>query len=633
MNVIEDRVDRKLFNLEDRKLFSLNMSGWHYRQNGFISKLEPLVERILSLDEFNRIYTGIVNEDDDRPFTDKVLSALNIDYKIPLQDLGRIPQTGPLIVVSNHPFGMIEGIILAKILTGIRNDVKIMANYLLANIPELKDSLITADPFGVASAFHVNFKAMRQSIAWLRKGGVLVVFPSGEVSRFSLRKRQVIDPQWSEAVARMVRISGASVLPVSFNGSNSAFFHGIGLINPRMRTFMLPHQLLNKSDKTIYMKMGKPIAPERLMAFHYDSEMMCYIRAKTYLLRNYWDGQEKLSTVPRFPFIRAKKKRDNEEIVDPIAGELLKNEINGLTPESVLIENGDYRVMYAKGAAIPNILMEIGRLREVTFRSSGEGTGRAIDLDRFDAHYLHIFTWNVKMQEIVGAYRLGLTDEILAAFGKKGLYTSTLFKYGKEFLMRINPAIELGRSFIRHEYQKVYSSLLLLWKGIARYISLNPKYKTLFGLVSINGNYKADSVKLMVDFLKMNNFDHNLSRMVRPRTPFIYKVIKGFDLESTDCGKMDLNDISGMVSDIEEDSKGVPILLKHYLKLGGTLLGFNIDTAFSNVVDSLILVDLTLTDSRVMERFMGEKDTREFYKFHHKEKCDLISADSFRYPL
>ncbi|MCI0529211.1 MAG: GNAT family N-acetyltransferase, partial [Nitrospira sp.] len=289
-----------------------------------------------------------------------------------------------------------------------------------------------------------------------------------------------------------------------------------------------------------------------------------------------------------------------------------------LPPEQRLVENREYIVFQARASQIPHVLYEIGRLREITFRQVGEGTSKSMDLDRFDAHYIHLFVWNKEKNEVVGAYRLGQADEILGRFGKEGLYTHTLFEYKDELLEQISPALELGRSFIRVEYQKNYSPLLLLWKGIGQFISRNPQYKTLFGAVSISDNYHSMSQQLIVAFLKMHDYLPHLAKFVKARIPFRSEPIKGWEPNMTRMIVKDIEEISALISDIEADQKGIPILLKQYLKLGGKLLGFNIDPHFNNSLDGLILVNLTQTNPKVLEQYMGKDGAGAFLGYHQK---------------
>jgi putative hemolysin len=253
-------------------------------------------------------------------------------------------------------------------------------------------------------------------------------------------------------------------------------------------------------------------------------------------------------------------------------------------------------------------LREIGRLRELTFRAAGEGTGRELDLDRFDQEYLHLFLWSRSSSEVIGAYRLGLTDQLLAGAGVEALYTSTLFRFAPELFAAMGPALEMGRSFIRTEHQRSFTGLMLLWKGIGAFVLRHPRYPVLFGPVSISAEYRSISQQLMVAFLKQNLGVHEWSRWVHPRARFRPRGRE--DLVSV-MEISDLDDVSGFVSVLEPDRKGVPILLKQYLKLGGALLGFNVDPDFSNVLDVLILVDLRKTPATTLVRYMGREGAEQ----------------------
>lgn len=304
---------------------------------------------------------------------------------------------------------------------------------------------------------------------------------------------------------------------------------------------------------------------------------------------------------------------------------LLKAEIECLPEDQRLVASGNFTVQYARATQIPWCLQEIGRLRELTFRTAGEGTGRASDVDLFDAYYLHLFVWDTQAEKIVGAYRMGLTDEILGRYGKRGLYTQSLFKYGPRLLESLNPAIELGRSFVRTEYQRSFSPLMLLWRGIGRFILRSPQYAVLFGPVSISNSYAALSRQLMVEFLSANNAEAGLARHVKPRRPFRSLRSRVWD-EMEFASVRDIEDLSRAIARIEGDRKGIPILLRQYLKLGGRLLGFSADKQFSDALDGLIMVDLRSSSPRVLARYMGEEGAATFLGFHSTEPEFLRQA-------
>jgi putative hemolysin len=260
-------------------------------------------------------------------------------------------------------------------------------------------------------------------------------------------------------------------------------------------------------------------------------------------------------------------------------------------------------------------MQEIGRLREITFRAVGEGSGRPSDVDLYDSYYLHLFIWNSETHELVGAYRLGLADELYHHFGKRGLYSYSLFRYSRRLLKAINPAIELGRSFVRLEYQRNFTPLLLLWKGIGQFVQRHPRYSVLFGPVSISNDYSSTSQQLLVDFLHANNYDDRLSRLIRPRTPY-RAALKPVWRKAELAGMGSIDNVSELVAMQEEGKKGVPILIKQYLKLGGRMLGFNVDREFNDCIDGLIMVDLLQTDTKVLQKYMGREGAEGFLAYH-----------------
>ena len=576
--------------------------------------IEKPVEKTLSIKDINRFYNTISYSATGADFFKCCLDTLNIRYMVTEKDLNKIPKKGPLIVVSNHPFGGLDGVILGAIMASARPDVKIMGNYLLHHITQLKDIVIPLDPFGSKSAAKSNLKGMKDSIMWLKNGGALVMFPAGEVSSLNIKTGKIADPDWSRHVSSLIRHTKATTLPVHFSGRNSSFFQLMGLIHPRIRTILLPREIINKCDSDFKVYIGKPIPWNKLERFESDDEITKYLRISSYFLKNRQEKKYFVHKNLKFPTLTLPlpishfKKAGQEEIIAPIPTELLKKDIAGLREDQLLAEAGDLSVYVAQAHQLPNMLQEIGRLRELTFREVQEGTNLSKDLDKFDAYYLHLFLWNTKDETLVGAYRLGLTDEIISKYGVDGLYTSTLFRYKKGFIDQLGTAIEIGRSFIRSEYQKKYNSLLLLWKGIGQFIVRNPKYNSLFGAVSISKDYHMVSKNLIVHFLKQNKFDTELSRYVRAKNPYHAKKLKYIDKHDLSTSMKDIDDISVLISEIEKDGKGIPILLRHYLKLNASLISFNVDKNFSSVVDGLILVDLNKTDGKLLERFTGKKD-------------------------
>ena len=297
-----------------------------------------------------------------------------------------------------------------------------------------------------------------------------------------------------------------------------------------------------------------------------------------------------------------------------ICAAALKVEIDRLPTSQRLVANGGFHVYWAHAKQIPLVMQEIGRLREVTFRAVGEGSGNCSDIDAFDAYYLHMFVWDAQTHAIVGAYRLGLVEEILSRHGKHGLYTHSLFVYGPRMLDMLKPAIELGRSFIRAEYQRSFAPMLLLWRGIARFIESSPQYAILFGAVSISNSYSRESRQLMVDYLAGHMADTGMVNHVQPRRPFRYQRRRsGADSERL---PESIDELARRISQIEPDHKGVPVLLRQYLRLGAQILAFNVDSEFGDVLDGLMIIDLRQLGPDVLARYMGRPAMINFRAYH-----------------
>ncbi len=564
---------------------------------------KPLA-KMLALEHVSKLYDSIPQGADGQEFLQGVMRAFGFRCRVSPEELARIPASGPVIVVANHPYGGMEGILLADMLLSLRPDMKIMANDMLKRIPEFSRHFIFVNPFGGAKALTANIGPMKESLRWLRQGGLLGVFPAGEVAHFTMRERRVAEPVWSPTIARMVRSAGATVVPVHFAGANGMMFHLAGMVHPRLRTALLPREFLNKGRDTIQVRIGSPIPATRLEGMG-DQEAADFLRMRTEVL-----GGAKGSRGKVFASKGGKRQESLAAALDP---GLLAAEVGALPGDSLLVETGDFQVFQARAGQIPLALREIGRLRELTFRKVGEGTGKSCDLDEFDAHYHHIFLWNMKSREIAGAYRVGRSDELIREFGLKGLYVSTLFQLKPGFAHHMGPALELGRSFVRPEYQRSYNALLLLWRGIGTVVAREPRYRRLFGPVSITSDYTAASRQLIAGYFQARPELPQLSRLVKPRSPL---KVRGWLAGVSKALVGDVETLEELVSDIEAGRMGIPVLLRQYLKMGGKLLAFNVDQDFSDALDGLIVVDLLETGKRQLERYLGKDGLAAFLAYH-----------------
>lgn len=580
------------------------------------------LDKLIALDKCGEVYVQIAQDQSPYDFLNDFLTDyMHIRGDINEDDKGKIPAKGACVVVANHPFGGIEGLILARELMRVRPDVKVMANSLLAKIPELEPLFIAVNPFGTKIARKENLKPLKEALDWLKNDGMLLIFPAGEVSHLNLSTREIADSEWNTTVARLVMKTRAHVLPIYVKGANRLLFNLAGLVHPYLRTILLPRELLNKKYARIEFNVGSIILPGRLEKFNTDREIMDYLRWRTYLL-----GYPLTRKANKHYQSRQTVSQDLQPIAPPQPKDVMLDEIHNLSPEQLLVKAKNRAVFYAEATQIPHIMLEMGRLREVAFRQAGEGSGNALDIDKFDAHYHHIFIWDFESNDVVGAYRVGPSDLILPKYGIKGLYSSTLFKSRSQFYDILGSSLELGRSFVAVDHQRSYTPLLQLWQGIGAYVVKFPQYRFLFGPVSISRDYNDFSRNLVAAVLmRQHPAKEDLTFLVKPKNPQKIKSfkIKGFKKFPDKFVELDMKDVGAVIHDIELHQKDVPVLLRQYLNLGGQILNFNLDKKFSDVLDGLLLIDLLKTDPRILKRYLGKEGVEKFYGYHEVKEEDF----------
>jgi putative hemolysin len=581
------------------------------------------LESFLAVDSFNALYKDCHEQPSEDNFFVRALRTLKVGFEVTEADIARIPREGPLLVVANHPYGGLDGLVMAALVSSVRADLRLISNYLMLRVPEFRKWMFAVDPFNREDSMRQNIAGMKQAIKHLRAGGCINTFPSGTVSHIHLRTRQVTDPAWNPNLARLVLAAEATVLPVYFEGNNSALFQIMGLVHPLVRTALLPREMMRKRFQNIRLRIGNPIPFRRLADFPNDEAMTEFLRLNTYLLRS------RAGSAPRrrFPVsLNRPSESQPPRVLAPLAPPVptadLARDFAGIPPEQMLVDAGVYAVCHARAEQIPHILPEIGRLREQTFREVNEGTGSPRDLDQFDAYYRHLFLWDREKQAIVGAYRFVLSDEILPRLGSAGFYSSTLFKYKPGFFEALNPSMELGRSFIVSDYQRKQASLALIWRGLGRFLVQHPQYRVLFGPVSINPDYQTMSKDLIIQFLRKHRFDNELSTLVKAKRPPLRQKLRGSEKRAMLASVRDIDDVSALISEIETDKKGVPVLLRHYLKMNGRIVSFNVDEDFGQCIDGLIIVDLTQSDPKLLRAYMTPEGAESFLAYHQAEPAD-----------
>ncbi len=545
--------------------------------------LASFLMEVMKLNEINHVFASNMHIEG-LPFIDAILEHIGVKIEIDEAELKNIPKDGAFITVANHPFGGIEGLLLLKVICSQRSEFKLMANFLLNKIPNLKEYFIPVNPFETVRSVS-SLGGMKLAMETLRDGIPLGIFPAGEVSTFKTSEQRVTDKQWSPVVGKMIQKSKVPVLPVYFHGNNGLLFNLLGMIHSSLRTAKLPSEFLNKKGHTIKVRIGKPISAEEYGAFNNANGLLNFVRAKTYALGS---GIEVKKHFLKDIFKISKKQ---EDIVPPVPIDVLQAEIDSVREEYLMTAEKQYEVYVCPSGRIPNIIQEIGRLREVTFREVGEGTNKKTDLDHFDMYYNHLFIWDKEEKRLVGSYRLGKGKDIFYGYGQKGFYLSTLFKMKKEFNPILQESIELGRSFIAKEYQTRPLSLFLLWKGILYFLLKNPEYRYLIGPVSISNNFSQMSASLIVDFLIKNHFNTDLADLVAPKKKFRIKFDK-LNSEILINKNSTIKSLDNLISDIEINHNKVPVLLRQYIAINSKLIGFNVDPKFSNCLDGFLIVDV-----------------------------------------
>lgn len=556
--------------------------------------LAALLMEMMKLNDINKVFSQNVHFNG-LEFVDKILETIGVSIDFDEDDLRNIPKTGGFIAIANHPYGGIEGLALVKLLCMVRPEAKVMVNFILKKIPNLSEFFVAVNPFENVQ-HSSSISGLKATFDLLQSGTPIGIFPAGEVSTFSLDKQEITDRLWHPVVGKLIARAKLPVVPIYFHGNNGVLFNILSFIHPTLRTAKLPSEFLNKQGLKIKVRIGKPINIEDISYKNNTNKLLDFLRARTYALGTGLDEERKLFN----PINLFKIKKKPEQIIEETDRNKILQEVEQLESFRVWVEK-KYEVYITPTVNIPNILREIGRLREITFREVGEGSNKKIDLDNYDIYYNHLFIWDKELQNIVGAYRIGKGDEILDTMGRRGFYLSELFKIKEPFYPILRKGIELGRSWIRKEYQQKPLPLFLLWKGILKYLLDNPQYRYMFGPVSISNNFSKFSKSLIVDYITKNHFDYELAHLIKPKNKFkadLSAIDKDLLVETSDS----LKDLDSLISDIESTHIKIPVLLRQYMNLNAKIICFNIDPKFSDCLDGFLLVDTQNIPAEMLER-------------------------------
>ena len=567
-----------------------------------------LLMKILRISTINKIYNKHKHLKDLEFFT-ALLEDLEIKFEIPEDDLKRIPKDGGFITVSNHPLGGIDGILLLKLLIEKRPDYKIIANFLLHRIEPMKPFIMPVNPFEDRKDNQSSLSGLKNALCHIKAGNTLGVFPAGEVSTYKDGKL-IVDRPWEEGAIKLIQKAKVPVIPIYFHARNSSLFYALSKLNGKLRTAKLPSELLSQKGRVIKVRIGKPIKVKDQEEYKNTQDFCDFIRKKTYMLANPFEKEAKKLNASALLKTKSPKEIVSQKNTDKLISEVetLRNN-NGR-----LLKSKNYEVFFAASKDIPNIMFEIGRLREITFREVGEGTNESIDLDVFDKYYHHLFLWDCVAKKIAGAYRMGLGKDIYKKHGIQGFYVHTLFKFEPELYSMMENSIEMGRAFIIKEYQQKPMPLFLLWKGIVHVTLHYPEYKYLIGGVSISNKFSNFSKSLMIEFMKSHYYDPYIAQYIQPKKEYKVK-LKDADKDFVfDATKADMNKFDKIIDELEPGSLRIPVLIKKYVKQNARLVAFNVDPKFNNAVDGLMYIRVAdipeSTVKPVMEEFQAELESK-----------------------
>ena len=544
----------------------------------FGSCVAKMAYGVLRLGKINRLYDGAADYQG-HEFADHLLENMNITINVSPEQLENIPKEGGFVIVSNHPFGGIEGVMLLSVIAKVRPDFKLMANFILSHIPNLKECFFSVNPFEKNPEWKSSVGGIKGAIQHIEAGNGLGVFPAGEVSRYHGHGYPE-DLPWSTSIARIIKNANVPVIPVFWDGHNSKLFYAEDKIHPMLGTARLTKELINKHDTCFNLQVGKPILPSEIELYENSKDLAAYLRNRSYALE------------ANIPAKTAEKKEVKMAKIDaPTELTSMLTELKAIREKSFLYSASDYDCYLADYEDIPNLMHEIARLREQTFRAIGEGTGLSLDQDEFDTHFKQMILWDRVKQRIAGCYRLGIGSEIIPRFGIKGFYVSTLVNINESFSDKLSHTIELGRSFVTLDYQKEVLPLILLLRGLAVVVVRYPEINHFIGPVSISTWYPKFYLSLITQFVSENHaVESELQGMVTPKTPFVPDFLK------VDADVLLQNNMSSVdkfdkfLFRLSNGEYRLPTLFKKYLKLNAKFLCFNVDPDFNDTLDALLFL-------------------------------------------
>ncbi|CAK0753831.1 GNAT family N-acetyltransferase [Gammaproteobacteria bacterium] len=516
-------------------------------------------------------------------FVGRVLAYFNFGYTVSNIDHENIPAVGRLVIVANHPLGALDALALIRMVGEVRRDIKVVANDLLMHLAPLHSLLLPVDNLG-ASTHRDGIQRISEA---LEREEAVIFFPAGEVSRAG--PTGIRDGKWKAGFLRLAVKNGAPLLPLHIDARNSVLFYGLSMLYKPLAAVLLVHEMFKQHSKLVHFRVGEPIPVRALQSPGLTT------KTQVRLVR---DHLQRIAKGKRGLFVTERA------IAHPEERRAIKREIDGA--ELLGTTSDGKRIHLFNAAADSALLREIGRLREITFRAVGEGSGQRRDLDRYDPYYRHLVLWDADELEVVGAYRIGEAGSIISRQGLTGLYTHTLFELRDGLMPLLEQGLELGRSFVQPRYWGS-RALDYLWQGIGAYLKSRPEVRYLFGPVSISNSYPALAKALLVQLYR-SHFGET-TELVAARNP--YRI---GSREQEMCGRLiggvDYDtDFRVVKKQLAALGSNIPTLYKQYSELcepgGVRFLDFNIDSAFQECIDGFLLVEVARIKEGKKRRYMN----------------------------
>jgi putative hemolysin len=548
------------------------------------SWMSKMAMDLFKLNDINKIYGRHANLEG-LTFVESLLSDLQVNIDLDENMLNKIPLKGGYVIVSNHPLGLLDGLILIRIFAKINPNIKIMANHLLNRIENLQPFIIPVNPYETSQQAAGNVLALKSAMQHVRNGNPLIIFPAGEVS--SLQKAwpaQITDSVWKTSIVKMVQKLGVPVLPVYLHAKNSLIFYMLAGMNPMLKSAAIPGEFLKSRGKSIKVIIGHAIPKELTDKCKSPAEVALLMKLKTYFLEN---------TIGPSCLASEKGEHLEEVLNDKLLKKAVADEMKQfMQSNQILIENDRYQVVAGKTNGYNYIMKYLALAREITFRAVGEGTMQEYDTDAFDVYYEHLILWDRHNATIAGSYRMGFGSEIMQNLGMTGFYTQQLFHFDPQLASTLSRSMEIGRSFMLKAYQQKPTTLLMLWKGIVAMACQKQNITYIFGAVSISNQYSNQSKSLIIKMLSRHFKDPQIARLVKPKNSFEIKGPKWSDSLLAYYNEKDIRQYDLLVRDLENNVRGIPVLIKKYLSLNAIYAGCSVDPSFNNCLDALLFISM-----------------------------------------